>query len=511
MDDNTYIPDSNLSFELIDANTNKKNAFFLTDFYAGVNPVSILKITAKTRTELYSNDGGNCNEFNYTFALIFPKSILDCTRLDAIRLLDDITEWGTFIKETETECYIYLLARTEKIVDSDGMEFLLQNLPVAFKPSSVTDVALVYRKSNDAVSQYCVKTWLDITNHSGINTPPFKLINDTPIVPIGDTSNIQLRLFNSTGKKLNLQKLRLQLQFDIYEDLLQSPDSLMHKTEVEKADFRIELYLKKKGNVEKRIASFDKSTATGQTLYRAMFDFNHNATSFDTLEQFDIEDQLLIKFNPFSTHKIPGVSPLTLNYFNITGYWDGSLSAAVKRTAYYENNDSLTVKGRLDVKGKLRENGTDLLPGGVIMIWSGNNIPAGWALCDGNNGTPDLRGKFVMGYSDKYPKGKQGGNTDAVIVRHTHSGRTENNGGHTHNFSLGAPQHNTGVEERSQGWPANGHNSFRTSDRNQQVYIHASTETSGVHNHTINIDYCGEEARDQNLPPYYTLAYIMKL
>src|SRR5690554_1918614 len=37
---------------------------------------------------------------------------------------------------------------------------------------------------------------------------------------------------------------------------------------------------------------------------------------------------------------------------------------------------------------------------GMIVAWSGaaNQIPNGWALCDGNNGTPDLRGRFILGY-----------------------------------------------------------------------------------------------------------------
>ena len=36
---------------------------------------------------------------------------------------------------------------------------------------------------------------------------------------------------------------------------------------------------------------------------------------------------------------------------------------------------------------------------GIVTMWSGtiNNIPFGWALCDGTNGTPDLRGRFVLG------------------------------------------------------------------------------------------------------------------
>lgn len=42
--------------------------------------------------------------------------------------------------------------------------------------------------------------------------------------------------------------------------------------------------------------------------------------------------------------------------------------------------------------------------GNMIVIWSGAivDIPAGWALCDGNNGTPDLRNKFIIGAGDTY-------------------------------------------------------------------------------------------------------------
>ena len=39
------------------------------------------------------------------------------------------------------------------------------------------------------------------------------------------------------------------------------------------------------------------------------------------------------------------------------------------------------------------------VPSGVIVMWHGTiaTIPSGWALCDGNNGTPDLRDKFITG------------------------------------------------------------------------------------------------------------------
>ena len=45
---------------------------------------------------------------------------------------------------------------------------------------------------------------------------------------------------------------------------------------------------------------------------------------------------------------------------------------------------------------------TNVVPSGGIVIWSGakNQVPSGWALCNGQNGTPDLTGRFVRMYSD---------------------------------------------------------------------------------------------------------------
>lgn len=51
-----------------------------------------------------------------------------------------------------------------------------------------------------------------------------------------------------------------------------------------------------------------------------------------------------------------------------------------------------------------------LLPRGTIVAWSGskNTIPAGWALCEGLNGTPDLRDRFIVGAGGGYAPGITG-------------------------------------------------------------------------------------------------------
>lgn len=53
------------------------------------------------------------------------------------------------------------------------------------------------------------------------------------------------------------------------------------------------------------------------------------------------------------------------------------------------------------------------VPENVITPWSGAiaNIPSGWSLCDGNNGTPDLRNKFIVGAGDTYDPDDTGGAT----------------------------------------------------------------------------------------------------
>ena len=44
---------------------------------------------------------------------------------------------------------------------------------------------------------------------------------------------------------------------------------------------------------------------------------------------------------------------------------------------------------------------TGTIPIGGIIIWSGStgSVPGGWRLCNGSNGTPNLSGRFVVGYS----------------------------------------------------------------------------------------------------------------
>jgi len=71
------------------------------------------------------------------------------------------------------------------------------------------------------------------------------------------------------------------------------------------------------------------------------------------------------------------------------------------------------------------------IPSGGIFLWSGSigSIPAGYVLCNGSNGTPDLRDRFVIGAGSTYAVNATGGSTDAIVVSHTH---TITDAGHVH-------------------------------------------------------------------------------
>ena len=141
-----------------------------------------------------------------------------------------------------------------------------------------------------------------------------------------------------------------------------------------------------------------------------------------------------------------------------------------------------------------------IVPAGGIIIWSGSAaaIPSGWALCNGSSGTPDLRDRFVVGAGSSYAVGATGGSKDAIVVAHTHTGTTDNVGNHNHTIPG-----NTGTGGAGQ------QSSFVT-DGNFNPYT-VPTGDAGAHNHTFTTNSTGSSGANANLPPYYSLCYIMKL
>ena len=160
------------------------------------------------------------------------------------------------------------------------------------------------------------------------------------------------------------------------------------------------------------------------------------------------------------------------------------------------------------------------VPSGGIILWSGaaNAIPSGWYLCNGSNSTPNLSGKFVVGYSASdgdFDVNDTGGSKNAIVVSHSHSVDNHTHGAgsysagsagaHTHSFSAHFSQ-----------------TSLDNDEGNATIYPNLSTSTTGsngAHTHSVSgtsggsspsTNSQGSSATNANLPPYYALCYIMK-
>lgn len=178
----------------------------------------------------------------------------------------------------------------------------------------------------------------------------------------------------------------------------------------------------------------------------------------------------------------------------------------------------------------------NVLPKGMIMMFSGSTIPDGWVLCDGGNGTPDLRGRFILGGALADIGGKNGkplsGDKNSKTYSQTSSSVKTGIGVKVNDFTLTEdhiPAHNhwSGTARdgdgdlcalygsKMVGFSGSYKNLAQTSYRefgsgdyfqvtssktgNGKAHAHSTTVSESSHNHTVEI-----------IPPYYILVFVMK-
>lgn len=181
------------------------------------------------------------------------------------------------------------------------------------------------------------------------------------------------------------------------------------------------------------------------------------------------------------------------------------------------------------------------LPRGIITMWSGatNAVPSGWALCDGNNGTPNLKDRFIVGAGQSYGVGNTGGNitqtpsvwTNAAGTGIQVAGTAINESQmpwHTHGGCVGSDASVTtqrNVEVMYDGeWLSAGHfyaatEWSPTTARKPLKEFSASLSINGTggnqpHYHGVTDNGHAHTAAASAIdirPPYYALAFIMKL
>lgn len=223
---------------------------------------------------------------------------------------------------------------------------------------------------------------------------------------------------------------------------------------------------------------------------------------------------------------------ITLNEF-LTGWAEGYIQEVFKTTEKlygkdYSYNFARAEAGFLyDIVWASNPNPSGSLPTGLIAMWSGlkANIPSEWALCDGTQGTPDLRDKFIVGTPDGEEAGVIGGS-----LSKSHSGVTvQDHPALTHIGGAVDPHSGMAVGDHANvAVPATATAAVKigTAGATGAAQTHTHTISSIVHSVTQAINHVFTQPNQHAIqahtvtqpddhtdirPPFFKLAFIMKL
>ena len=145
------------------------------------------------------------------------------------------------------------------------------------------------------------------------------------------------------------------------------------------------------------------------------------------------------------------------------------------------------------------------VPSGIIILWHGavGDIPGGWYLCNGANGTPDLRGRFVVSAGGTYGVGNTGGSSlvtpTATIDIQSHILTIPEMPYHHHSVIDKHHSPDRGYAPLTQG---------RLVAINFVSITRDTTYVGSGQGHDHEGSFVGDE--QENRPPYYALCWIQK-
>lgn len=171
--------------------------------------------------------------------------------------------------------------------------------------------------------------------------------------------------------------------------------------------------------------------------------------------------------------------------------------ARVRRVAQYSSHatgESCYEASQFPTMTTIEEMTPHLMPKGAIVMWSGatDAIPTGWALCNGDKGTPNLSGRFIVGVGKSsngetdYKLNKTGGKEKVLLKAN----------------ECALPEHRHGLDPQTIKYGGT---------KTVTVATTFGTEDSSGTEYSNEYEKQLADSPHENLPPYYVLAYIMKV
>ena len=243
-----------------------------------------------------------------------------------------------------------------------------------------------------------------------------------------------------------------------------------------------------------------------QRLVRQLDDIQGLITATKQFSDFNMGGKRITSLGDPSAENDAQKKGLALSRSSTAGNWD----AGGKKITNGAEGTSLT---DFVIERRLQETvervASQNLPIGVILLWSGStaSIPAGFQICDGTNGTPDLRDRFLVGAGSAYAVGATGGGTththtghaNHVVTQPADHGTHTSAGGHTHDaHTTAADTTVTGAGTRLTGPVTHSSDGAHTHD------AHPAHTGTAVDAHSAH------DSPDHR-PLFYALAYIQKV
>lgn len=182
---------------------------------------------------------------------------------------------------------------------------------------------------------------------------------------------------------------------------------------------------------------------------------------------------------------------------NGSGNFSAGTITATGLNAGTVSASSITTSGNVTVNSPGKLSGFGTIPLGGIIMWSGATVPNGWQLCNGNNGTPDLRNRFIVGSGSTYSIGNKGGANSVTLTQAQTPLRA-----HTHTV--------TDFFD-SDAAVAGASNAPHAASGNKEAGGDGGASRMQITQTTSNPVGSFPVSAHENRPPYFALAFIMRV